>query len=513
MISRRRFILSGSSIVLATPVLTGLAQSGNPYPFTLGVASGSPATDGCVLWTRLAPNPLEGGGMPAGPVDVRYRVCSDDAMRRTVRDGRFVTDERVGHSVHVVLEGLEPGREYWYQFYLGEDESPIGRTRTSDPSADSVRLAVATCQSYESGFFAAYADMADWAPDCVIHVGDYIYEGGIGTLGERTRDVNGKPFTYRTVRQNNSAEIVTLWDYRNRYALYRLDRQLQAAHAASPWIVAMDDHEVDNNWAGMTPQDPWAQTDSEFRVRRQAAFQAYYEHMPLREPPILRGLDSSLSLYGAYRFGPALVHLLDTRQYRSDQVPIDRVSTETANAMLQDRNRGMLGTQQERWLLDSLSRSDAPFNVLAQQTWFAPFTYSDDPARPDFNMDQWDGYPRQRQRLLDALSDGSNAVVLSGDWHCANAATLHRDPFDVSSPQVGWEFASTSIASHCPWAERVHNAQAYNAHVKHTNGHDRGYLRCSVSQDDWLADFRVVEDPYRAESRVRTDKTFSTRSS
>lgn len=513
MISRRRFILTSGSVALATPVLSGLVGAARDYPFTLGVASGSPSPDGCVLWTRLAPDPLNGGGMPYGPVEVRYRVCSDDAMKRTVRDGLFTTDENVGHSVHVILEGLEPGREYWYQFYLGEDESPVGRTRTSDPLAREVKLAVATCQSYESGFYAAYADMATWSPDCVIHVGDYIYEGGVGNIGERTRESNGKTFTYRTVRQNNSAEIVTLWDYRNRYALYRMDTDLQAAHAASPWIVAMDDHEVDNNWAGLTPQDPWKQTDVEFRVRRQAAFRAYYEHMPLREPPRIRGLDSSLSLYGAYSFGPALVHLLDTRQYRSDQIPVDRVSPEAATVMLEDRNRTMLGDAQERWLLDSLKRSEAAFNVLAQQTWFAPFNYSDDPARPDFNMDQWDGYPRQRQRLVDAMSGRDNTVVLSGDWHCANASTLHRDPMDARSSQVGWEFASTSIASHCPWADRVHTAQPYNPHVRYTNGDQRGYLRCSVTQDDWRTDYRVVEDPYRADSAVSTDYTISTRDS
>jgi len=510
MISRRRFLLTSGSVLLATPVLSGIAAETQSYPFKLGVASGSPSPDGCVLWTRLAPDPLNGGGMPSGAVEVRYRVCSDESMQQTVRDGRFTTDESVGHSVHVILEGLEPGREYWYQFYLGEDASPIGRTRTSDPHASEVKLAVASCQAYESAFYAAYADMAAWAPDCVIHVGDYIYEGGIGTLGEHSRETNEGTFTYRTVRQHNSAEVTTLWDYRNRYALYRMDTDLQAAHAAAPWIVAMDDHEVDNNWAGFTPQDPWAQTDTEFRVRRQAAFRAYYEHMPLREPPRNTGLDSALQQYGTYRFGPALVHLLDSRQYRSDQVPVNRLPREAAAAMREDRNRGMLGEEQERWLLESLRRSDAPFNVLAQQTWFAPFNYSDDLASPDFNMDQWDGYPRQRQRIIDALAKVNKPVVLSGDWHCAKASTIHRDPMDAQSPQVGWEFASTSIASHCPWAERVHTAQPYNPYVSYTSGNKRGYLRCTVTMDDWRTDYRVVEDPYRPDSPVLTDHTVRT---
>lgn len=500
--------MGSGAAVLASPSLAGIAGAVNGYPFSLGVASGSPAPDGGVLWTRLAPDPLNGGGMGPGEVMLRYRVCRDEAMRNTVRDARIVTDDSVAHSVHVTLEGLEPGRDYWYQFYVGEDESPVGRLRTTDPHGRHVRLAVASCQSYESGYYAAYADMADWMPDCVIHVGDYIYEGGMNPVGAGERQLGQDIFRYRTVRSHNSSEVATLWQYRNRYALYKLDTQLQAAHAASPWLVAMDDHEVDNNWAGYTPQDPWAQTETEFRLRRQAAFQAYYEHMPLRKAPHMLGLSSRLKMHGAYRMGPAQIHLLDTRQYRSDQIAIDRVSAETARTMLADRERGMLGTAQEDWLIRALSHSDAPFNVLAQQTWFAPYVYSDADGL-DVNMDQWDGYPEQRQRILDAMSSKQNSIVLSGDWHCASAATLHQDPKNSRSQRVGWEFATTSISSHCPWAERVQRAREHNPHVRHTNGRQRGYLRCVADARDWQADFRVVDDPYRADASVTTDFSVS----
>jgi len=504
VISRRRFILSSSGLILATPSFANAAFDVQRDPFTLGVASGSPSSDGCVIWTRLAPDPLNGGGMPDAPVALRYRVCRDAAMRDTVRDGQVTTDASVGHSVHVTLRGLEAGRDYWYQFYLGEDESGVGRTRTSDPGGDELRLAVASCQSYESGHYAAFADIARWQPDCVIHLGDYIYEGGAHPLGSRSVTTATGEFAYATVRQNNSAEITTLWDYRNRYALYRLDEQLQAAHAASPWIVAMDDHEVDNNWAGFTPQDPWAQTDTEFRVRRQAAFRAYYEHMPLRRAPEILRLSSSLRMYEAYRMGPAQIHLLDTRQFRSDQVPAD-ADARTRAVMLADRNRGMLGDAQERWLMERLEQRTAVFNVLAQQTWFTPFNYSDDALQPDVNMDQWDGYPLQRQRLVEAMAQRNNNIVLSGDWHCANAAALHLQPEDARSPQLGWEFATTSISSHCPWAERVHAATPLNAHVRYTNGSQRGYLRCSVSRQEWLSEFMTVDDPYRPDSSLRCD--------
>ncbi|MEE4279562.1 MAG: alkaline phosphatase D family protein [Halieaceae bacterium] len=510
MISRRRFLLGSGGMILSTPVFSRVSGSVKSYPFTLGVASGSPAPDGAVLWTRLAPEPLQGGGMASGETAVRYRVCRDEGMRDTVRDAQFVTDETVGHSVHAIVEGLDPGRDYWYQFYVGDDESPVGRLRTTDPAAGSVRLAVASCQSYESGYYAAYRDMAEWMPDCVIHLGDYIYEGRANPVGAGERRVDGGVFRYQTVRAHNSDEIATLWDYRNRYALYKLDPHLQAAHAASPWIVAMDDHEVDNNWAGLTPQDPWAQTDLEFRIRRQAAFRAYYEHMPLREAPELIRTSSRLKLHGLYRMGPARIHLLDTRQYRSDQIPRGQISDESARALLADRDRGMLDAAQEQWLLQSLERGGAAYNVIAQQTWFAPYAYAEsDPL--DVNMDQWDGYPMQRQRIVDAMSTQRNSVVLSGDWHCASAATLHEQASNPKSPRVGWEFAATSISSHCPWSERVEGARDLNPHVHHTNGRQRGYLRCECDDRDWRSEYRVVEDPYNSSSDVRTDVSVSVR--
>ena len=365
MTTRRQFLqLTGASVLLP-----GIGHSaGNTYPFSLGVGSGSPQDTSVVLWTRLAPEPLNGGGMPLGLAQVRYRLCADDAMRETVLDGIAATTDMKAHSVHVTAAGLEPGRDYWYQFYFGEDESPIGRTRTTDASATQASFALANCQHFESGFYTAYADMTEWAPDCIIHVGDYIYEGGISPLGTKTRESRGLTLRSSVVRQHDGPEIVSLRDYRNRYALYRSDPNLQAAHAAAPWIVAMDDHEIDNNWAGSVPQDPERQTPLEFRSRQLAATQAYYEHMPLRHPPTLNGLQ----MYGGYRFGPADVSLLDTRQYRSDQVcgqgfPGDSPCDELENPALT-----MTGKVQEAWLLQRLRRSDAPFNVIAQQNLVRP---------------------------------------------------------------------------------------------------------------------------------------------
>jgi alkaline phosphatase D len=506
----RRFLLASTGALLCAPVLGAGARR---YPFTLGVASGSPRPDGMVLWTRLAPEPLQGGGMPPGTSIVRYRLCSDAAMRQSVRDGLVETSNAKAHSVHVVLRGLEPGREYWYQFYHGEDESPVGRTRTSDPAAGSAKLALASCNSWEGGYFAAYQDMARWVPDCVIHVGDYIYEGGPSPLTV-TRNVGGRTEQFENVRQHDAQEIVTLWDYRNRHALYRSDLQLQAAHAACPWIVAMDDHEIDNNWAGEVPQDPWAQTPLEFKVRKLAALQAYYEHMPIEQPPVLSGVDSHLQMYGAWQFGPALVHLLDTRQYRSDQPCGDGFPSEASCDALADPTLTMTGARQERWLLDSLRRSGAPFNVIASQTWFAPYAYDApgaDRARR-VNMDQWDGYPLQRQRIIDALAAGvSNPVVLGGDWHCSAAMRIHQDPWNPRSRRIGHNFCGSSISSHCPWWATLEAAKGFNPHVDHVNGSQRGYLRFDVSRNDWKTDFRVVADPRRADSAVTSELVLSTR--
>ncbi|WP_300379127.1 alkaline phosphatase D family protein [Henriciella sp.] len=499
MFSRRLFLAS-TGAALWVP---GMARAqSDKYHFTLGVASGVPRETSVLLWTRLAPEPLKGGGMARGLTTVRYRVCRDEMMRDEVRTGVVNTSHVKGHSIHLHVGGLAPGREYFYQFYFGEDESPIGRTRTSDRSAAEARLALANCQAWETGRYAAYRDIAEWAPDAVIHVGDYIYEGGIGTLRSVRPDNIEDAVAYDVVRQHNSAEIVSLYDYRNRYALYRSDPHLQAAHAAAPWLVAMDDHEVDNNWASLTPQDPEKQTPQEFALRRQAAFQAFYEHMPIELPPGVSGLQ----MYGAYRFGPAQVNLLDTRQHRSDQVCGGGFPGADACDALADKGRTMTGAAQEAWLLDQLKSSDARYNVIAQQTWFAPFTYEETANGPARNMDQWDGYPVQRQRLIDAMAqDVSNPVILSGDWHSAAAMNVHRDPDRPKGAPIAHNFAATSISSVCSWSPRLEKARDLNPHAKYVNGRARGYLQCTAGAKDWQATFRTVEKVTDPDSPVNTD--------
>lgn len=515
MISRR-FLLGATAAGLILPASLIRAQI-QANPFTLGIASGSPKDTSVILWTRLAPEPLQGGGMPAGDVVVRYRVWEDAEMRRLLREGDVIAPAADAHSVHLKLEGLTPGREYWYRFAVGDYESPVGRTRTTSASGGAAKLALASCQNWQSGFFAAYNDMAEWAPDCVVHVGDYIYEGGIGTIGTRQVEKPGETITYRTVRQHNSTEIVTLWDYRNRYALYKGDAALQAAHAAAPWIVAMDDHEVDNNWAGDIPQDPWAQTPLEFQVRKIAAFKAWYEHMPVERPPVLDGLVAKLQMHGTYRFGPAKIHLLDTRQYRSDQYRDDQVCGTGFFGQIpcpdQDNPvRTVLGVEQEQWLARELRGSDAAFNVLASQIWMAPYFYNMAPDPVSANMDAWDGYQAARGRMYQTLGDGvANPVIISGDWHSAAAMTITAEPGNANARPIAHEFAGTSIASDCGWMYEMEQMRGANPHVRHLNTRQRGYCRFDVTSRDWNTTYRIVNDPYDAGSACRTDIAMRTR--
>ncbi|MFN3609764.1 MAG: alkaline phosphatase D family protein [Hyphomonas sp.] len=503
MFSRRSFIvLTGAA--LAASQQRSRAQTGARY-FSLGVASGSPRPESVILWTRLAPDPLNGGGMSPGKAEVRVRVARDAAMRDIIRDELVATSDAKAHSVHYKAEGLEPGREYWYQFSFDGEDTVIGRTRTTNPKDTEARIALAYCQSYEAGFYAAYRDMAEWAPDLVIHTGDYIYEGGIGKLGATMRDVGGgERRLFETVRLHNSSEIVSLWDYRNRYALYKSDADLQAAHAAAPWIVAMDDHEIDNNWAGDIPQDPEKQTDLEFKVRKRAAFQAYYEHMPIEAPPVITGMDSGLQMYGLYRLGPAQVHLLDTRQFRTNQPCGDGRKAYCEEAM--DPAQTLMGKAQEDWLYRELKQSGAPYNLIATQVWFTPYRYNAPPEAPVMNFDSWDGYPLARQRLADVLAQGvKNPVFLTGDWHTAMASTVYQTPFDTKSKRIGHELVGASISSGCPWARDMEIMRDANPHVSHLNGNKRGYLRLTVKKNDCIGDFRIVSDAGRADSSVTSE--------
>jgi len=502
---RRGFLTLASVAGLAALTRSPVARAGTDrsgvtgYPFTLGVASGEPAPDGAVLWTRLAPAPLAGGGMPRRAVEVDWEVAHDERFRRRVRRGTTLARPQLAHSVHVELEGLDPGREYHYRFRAAGEISQTGRVVTAPRAGAALqrlRFAFASCSQYEHGYFTAYRHIAQEDVDVVLHLGDYIYEYGPEDYVARGGNV----------RRHEGREVSTLGDYRNRYAQYKTDPDLQAAHEHAPWIVTWDDHEVDNNWADEIPED--GQPRSAFQRRREAAFQAYYEHMPLRRTSLPRG--EALRLYRRIAYGDlATFNVLDTRQYRSNQPCGDVFNADCPER--QDRRRTITGARQERWLLDGLERSRTRWNVLAQQVFMAELDIRNGPE-PGFALDGWDGYVASRDRVLGGIAqrEVANPVVLTGDVHANWAADLKANFADPASATLGSEFVVTSITSGGDGADVNPAARlvaAENPHVRFTND-QRGYARVELDRRQWRTDYRVVPYVKRPGAPVFTRQSF-----
>jgi alkaline phosphatase D len=503
VLSRRAFVTGAASFaaaaMLSTSRLAG-AVTGAPkfsaYPFSLGVASGDPAPDSVVLWTRLAPEPLQpGGGMPATPVSVEWQVADDEGFARVVRSGTAIANPQWAHAVHVEVAGLKPDRWYWYQFKVGTEVSPKGRTRTMPATgamAERLRFAFASCQHFEAGLYTAYEHMARESLDLVVHLGDYIYEGGAAE--NRTR-------------KHNSPEITKLDDYRARYALYKSDRALQAAHAAAPWVVTWDDHEVENNYAADIPQRPNQISRDDFLLRRAAAYQAYFEHMPLRRPQLPSGPD--MLLYRRLEFGRlAAFNVLDTRQYRSDQPQGD--GRKPWHESLLDAERTLLGDKQREWLFSGLERSSATWNVLAQQIMVARVDLEKE--RVMHSMDQWPGYEFERRRMLTHFHERKikNPVVITGDIHTNWANELIADFDRLESKNVGVEFVGTSISSGGDGVEKPRTLEHLlpeNPFVKYHNA-ERGYVRCEITAKEWRTDYRTVPFVTRPGAPINTRASF-----
>lgn len=468
---------------------TVLAQAIFPdYPFQLGVASGEATPDGFVIWTRLAPRPLEEGyGMPAAAVEVQWEIGTAGNMREIVQSGTAIAHPELGHSVHVEVSGLEPGRPYWYRFIAGGERSLHGRSVTAPAfgaPVDRLRFGIAGCQHYEQGYYTAHRHLAESQPDFIFCYGDYIYEGRSARIWNSSRGPVANP------RQHVGDETYTLSDYRRRYAQYKMDADLQAAHAAAPWFVTWDDHEIDNNWVDAIDQDG---TDPAiFRLRQQAAMQAYYENMPLRATSLPTG--PRMQLYRQARYGNLLdLNLLDTRQYRSDQpcgdqwgVPCDAISAREAQ---------VLGQQQEAWLRDQLRESRAQWQVLAQQIMVMDLDRLPGEGQTE-NLDSWAGYRTPRQRMLEMLRDhASNPIVLTGDEHQNYAGELHIDGREPGPEPLAAEFVTTSITSNgdgeVARADTTRIA-AENSQLQWHNA-QRGFVLCDVTPERWLTDFRVVD--------------------
>jgi alkaline phosphatase D len=460
----RRALLIGAATAVAAVRLgaTALAAPARRAPlpadpFTLGVASGDPAADGFVLWTRLAPDPLNGGGMPPEPVAVTWEVAGDATFSSVALGGVVNAVADLAHTVHVEVAGLEPDTAYWYRFTVEGWDSPVGRARTlAVGSPEALRFGFVSCQNYASGYYPALAALATEDCDLWLHLGDYIYE-----------NEGGGP-----TRSHGPDECFTLAQYRDRYALYKTDPDLQAAHHAAPVIPIWDDHEVDNNYTVVDD------------ARQTAAYRAWFEHLPVR----LSAPDGpSLQIFRRFRWGDlATLHMLDGRQYR-DPPPCGGGLADCPERLGEDRT--LLGAEQQAWLQAGLGSSDAVWDVVGQPVVFSPL-----PFGPLFNNDQWDGYPLQRDRVWSMLKLRPNPVVVTGDIHAAGVAGLHGTLGDVSTTRIGTELVGTSVSSRfdpalIDAAEALIQALPY---VEYGNARDRGYTIVDLTRERMRATFKVV---------------------
>jgi alkaline phosphatase D len=476
-------------------------------PFTLGIASGDPLPHSVLLWTRLAPAPYQAdGGLPGQYVAVQWEVATDERFALTVRTGVAIAYPEYNHSLHVEVDGLDPDRVYYYRFKAGTWISETGRTRTAPATtaaAATLTYAAVACQAYFDGYYTVHRHLAQDDVDVVFHLGDYLYEYAVNSVGGH------RNYTDRELPDLFNHEATTLEDYRLRYALYKSDPDLRAAHAAHPFVITWDDHETENNYAGAISEnnDP----PEAFLLRRAAAYRAHWENHPLRSAQQPNGPD--MRLYRRFHWGTlAQFDVLDTRQYRSDQLYND-----TKHAVLgpevDDPTRTMTGAAQESWLIDGWRASEALWNVMPQQVCFSQRKL-DLSAEPKMSMDAWDGYRASRRRILDGAKSAGveNLVVMTGDVHVGYAFDIKDDFDDPASETLGTEIVATSVASGRDGAERPPNWDTYlkaNPHLKFYDGR-RGYVRVALDRQKARADFRTVSAVTTPGAPISTAASFVT---
>ena len=492
---QRRSFVAGLSSVLWLPRASRAAAPLAPDPFALGVASGRPQASSVVLWTRLvAADPAD---RLDGTIPVGWMIAEDERMQKVVGSGDATAEPRWGHSVHVDVEGLRPNRPYWYRFTVQGKASPIGRTLTAPDATEripSLRFSFASCQMYEHGYYSAQRDIAAMDLNAVMFVGDYIYERSWG------RD---------HVRHHEAGVPTTLDEYRNRYALYKADRDLQAAHAAHPWIVTWDDHEVSNDYANDTAPD--VIDPHKLLPIRAAAYQAFWEHMPLSNT--VKPSGPSFKLYDRYRYGDlAEITVIDDRQYRSPNACFPesykhRFLVDCADRL--DPARSMLGAEQETWFADGMKRASTRWNLIAQQTLMAEIDSGKDGTHR-YWADGWDGYPAARRKLLDAVaaSPTRDTLVLGGDVHSFWATDLKRDFTDARSPVVATEFIGGSITSQPANDKASQEAARTQAHLRYAKGGVNGYGLLELLPKQATISFRAVKNVKEQNSPVHELKRF-----
>ncbi|WP_198958198.1 MULTISPECIES: alkaline phosphatase D family protein [Amycolatopsis] len=505
---RRRFLASVSAVAGAAalsqlpvgPAAAAPRPGGGEYPFKLGVASGEPAPTGAVLWTRLVPEPFTpGGGMPPKAAPVDWEVAADERFTRVAARGSTWALPQLAHSVHVEARGLAPDREYFYRFRYRHDISPVGRTRTTPAPGSpggTLGFAFASCQSWDSGYYPSYRHMAQEDLDLVLHLGDYVYEGGIPADGGYRKVTT--PDVLRTVPQD-------LERWRMQYALYKSDPDLQLAHARFPWLVVWDDHEVKNDYASTRQEHA-----GDIAALRAAAYQAWYEHQPVR-PPANPASAGGPRIYRRLHWGGlAQIDMLDGRQYRD--VPPCGWGEADACPAAYDPSVTMLGATQERWLYEGFAASRARWNILGNNVMLARLDH-DGPGGSRLWHDAWDGFPAARKRLTDAWQqhDVRNPVVVTGDWHSTFVNDIHADFDRPGSPVIGTEIVGTSISSNgdgAVYGPYYGPMIQYNPHIKFFDGDRRGYVRCRVGKKEFRSDLRMVSTVSRADAPESTVASF-----
>ena len=490
--------------------------------FLHGVASGDPHPDSVILWTRVTPTAEATPGSGLGPrATVRWEVADDPGFGRIVTHGTFSTGPERDHTVKLEATGLQPGTRYFYRFHHRGDTSPVGTTKTA-PARDSeprnLRFGVVSCANLQAGWFSAYRHLAARGDlDAVLHLGDYLYEYAPGQYGMGQDNVDVRPHV-------PAREMVSLADYRQRHAQYKSDPDLQALHAAAPFIVTWDDHEVTNDQWSDGAENHQPATEGDYQVRRARAHRAYDEWMPARMGATT-DLDDGTRLFRRLTFGTlAEISMLDLRTYRSKQATQLQSPVPSTDAAVSDPTRTITGDPQMSWLKESLSPERAQWKLIGNPVMIAPVVFPPLPNEltsavndvagllPEdgapYNIDQWDGYTADRREVFRHLVDHgvNNTVFLTGDIHSAWACDL---PLDAGSypvtRSVATEFVCTSVTSNnlkdiTGTPSRTTSLaveagiQSFNRHVKYLNFDDHGFSVLDVTAERAQMDYFVISD-------------------
>jgi alkaline phosphatase D len=525
--------------------------------FLHGVASGDPLQDRVILWTRVTPTDF------GVRLKVTWEIATDDQFKQNLKTGTVQTTKTDDFTVKVDATGLQAGTTYYYRFRFGDIVSPVGQTKTLPVTTNKVSFAVCSCSNYPAGYFYVYRGMVKQNVDVVIHLGDYIYE--YAADGYATEDAAKLG---RTLPSDNNKEIIKLDDYRKRYALYRQDKDLQAAHQRHPFIVIWDDHELAN--------DTWREgaenhqsSEGPFLERKLAALQAYFEWMPIR--PVSSA--DHLNIYRQFNFG-SLVELtmLDTRiiardkqlEYK-DYMTASGLDAQKIQTDLTDPKRTLMGHTQRDWLVDKLKQSTATWNMIGQQVlmskmWIPaellaslgqitsggasldtlakmnaqitelvtlklrleqgdPTLTIQEKARVTtlvpYNLDAWDGYYAEREFVYDKLVEfNKKIIVLAGDTHNAWTSYLYSQKREY----VGVELATSSVSSpglekylSIPLAQLQQFEFAFTTlidELAYCNLNQRGYLVVTLDDKQVKSDWIFIDSIKNAEYKVDSSRHY-----